>query len=139
VRLEVLDKFKKFKDLFEIRTRDLPACSVATKSSMLLRAPFRFKGSIYVKFGVFTAVTISSTIVLDVTLCGLVEFHRYFSETSVNFYQTTRRNNPCRQYPSFIKLHDMQKLNMLPNVVVNWLASICESPKFKSRPTDRQY
>jgi hypothetical protein len=62
------------------------------------------KKNYIVIFEVLTVMNMKMTVVRVVTPCSLIEFYRHFrgacclhrqgDETSVKFYQTTRRNNP---------------------------------------------
>jgi hypothetical protein len=53
VRLEGLGQLKKFNDLIENRTRDLPACSVVPQRTTLPRAPASSKYFNYIGLGPF--------------------------------------------------------------------------------------
>jgi hypothetical protein len=93
-----------FADLQSSKTASY--CPPATLSSQWTATIY------YVRFQVLTAASVKMTVFWDVTLCSLVEVYRRFraacclpaialtmeeacsSETSVNFYQTTRRIIP---------------------------------------------
>jgi hypothetical protein len=104
-----------------------------------------------VRFRVLTAASMKMTVFWDVATCSLVEVYRRFrgaycdialmmeaestSETSVNFYQTTRRNNPedshlhTHRREKNLKYHnDVKSLYVLKFIKLICAQSVFEAP-----------